>query len=79
MENLESHDILPYHFPGMENHGIWVWVMESHEKWLKIIFPRTKKKNTLNEWSFSHYFENILSILSQGKHKKNPGKGHGIL
>ena len=39
MENLESHGILQVHFPGLESHGISVWVMESHGKWLKMIFP----------------------------------------
>ena len=32
MENLESHGIFKICFPGLESHGILVWVMESHGK-----------------------------------------------
>ena len=32
MENLESHGILYFHFPGLESPEIKVWVMESHCK-----------------------------------------------
>ena len=32
MENLESHGILQFHFPGLESPEIYVWVMESHGK-----------------------------------------------
>ena len=42
-----------------------------------------KAKNTLNEWSFWHYFENNLSILGHGKHEKKilekVMESHGIL
>ena len=33
MENLKSHGILWFHFPGLESHGIWVLVVESDGKW----------------------------------------------
>ena len=29
-----------------------------------------KARNTSNDWSFSHYFENNFSILGHGKHQK---------
>jgi len=32
MENLESHEIVKFHFPGLESPEIEVWVMESHGK-----------------------------------------------
>ena len=45
---------------------------------LKVMFSEDNKaKNTSNELSFSHYFENNFSILGHGKHQKCPGKGHG--
>ena len=45
---------------------------------LKAMFSEDNKaKNTSNELSFSHYFENKFSILGHGKHQKCPGKGHG--
>ena len=33
-----------------------------------------KARNTLNEWPFSHCFENNFSILGRVKHQKSPGK-----
>ena len=32
MENLESHGVLQFRFPGLESPEIQVWVMESHGK-----------------------------------------------
>ena len=32
MQNLESCTILEFHFPGLESHGVLVWVMESRGK-----------------------------------------------
>ena len=32
MENLESHGILEFHFPGLESHGIEMRVMGSRGK-----------------------------------------------
>lgn len=29
MENLESHGVVEYNFPGLESHGICIWVKES--------------------------------------------------
>ena len=40
MENLESHGILQFHFPGLESPEIYVWVMESHGK--SVCFLRIK-------------------------------------
>ena len=70
MENLESHGILQFHFPGLESHGMWVWVMESHGKWQNDFSEDSKSRKTLNKWSFLHYFENNFSILGHGKHQK---------
>ena len=34
MENLESHEIKEFHFPGLESHEIELSVLqESHGKW----------------------------------------------
>ena len=67
--------------------GIWVWVMESLEfeygSWkvtendYKWFFSKNNKaRNTSNEWSFSHYFENNFSNFRSWETKKSPGKGH---
>ena len=43
MGNLERHGILKFHFPGLKNHEIEVWVMESHGKAV-IYFLRIKRQ-----------------------------------
>ena len=52
-----------------------------HEKSWKItendFCENNKTSNNLNEWSFSHNFENKFSIFGHGKRKNSPGKGHG--
>ena len=79
MKNLESHGVLQYHSPGLESHGIWVVVMDG--KLWKItendFSESNRARNTSNECSFSHYFENNFSILGHRKHQKSPGKAHG--
>jgi len=47
MENLESHGILQFHFPGQESPEIEVWVMESHGK--AIYFLRIKRAKQTNK------------------------------
>ena len=37
MENLESHGIKEFHFPGLQSHGMRLLVLESHGK-LKVFF-----------------------------------------
>ena len=54
------------------------WNLSMHGSWKMTkndFSENSKAKNTLNEWSFSHYFENSFSILGHGKHQNS----HGIL
>ena len=46
--------------------------MESHGKWLKIVFPRTTKQyNTGNEWSFYCIWKQLLDFRSWKTSKKS--------
>jgi len=76
LENLESHGILFFSFPGLECHGILCRVMESHGKlnhykklWVDLYCDDRQK--------FHWMYFTELWIISLGKDRKSHGKSHG--
>ena len=55
MENLESHEMQEFHFPGLESHGILFSVIESHGNLifclLRLIMQMTKQGQGRIRWS----------------------------
>ena len=47
-----------FHFPGLESHWIWIWVItwKMLENDWKYFSENNKARNTSNEWSFLRYF-----------------------
>ena len=49
MENLESHGIFKIHFPGLESHGILIWMEDENyciKTWVSLLLEREQKRNS---------------------------------
>lgn len=67
IENLESHGIWSFHFPGYESPEIEVWVMESHGK--AINYLRTNSQKKIESWK-PDKSENQLILVKKKNNMK---------